>query len=161
MFTSGLTQAAEKDYLRRGDIGKRTLVKMFLNCCCLWYEVSNISAFSRRGSTVNSAISPPLSYCSQTWQPSLALPVTRQSLWLIIYGISMSPLDAWEWRLSKSHPALLSTFSLLSSRSPDPELLRRSPGSRCVGIWKLVKELPSDGLFSENESNKTDNWNQT
>lgn len=67
----------------------------------------------------------------------------------------MSPLEAWEWRFS--HEARLSTFSLLSSsRSSDPDLLlRRSPGSLCVGTWKLEKELPNDGLFSEKDRTNT------
>lgn len=94
---------------------------------------------------------------------SLALPVrkpyrlTRSDLSDSCFqGMSMSPLEAWEWRFSKSHPALVSTFSLLSSSwSSDPDLLlRRSPGSLCVGIWKLEKELPNDGLFSKNSTNK-------
>lgn len=68
----------------------------------------------------------------------------------------MSPLEAWERRFSKSHAALFSTFSLLSSSwSSDPDLLlRRSPGSLCVGIWKDEKELPNEGLFSKNRNDK-------
>lgn len=29
--------------------------------------------------------------------------------------------------------------------------MRRSPGSLCGGTWKAEKELPSDGLFSEDK----------
>lgn len=66
--------------------------------------------------------------------------------------MSMSPFEAFDWCFSEPLPAWL-TFSLLSSsRSSDSDLfLRRSPGSLCVGTWKLEKELPNDGLFSEYE----------
>lgn len=66
--------------------------------------------------------------------------------------MSMSPFEAFDWCFSETLPARL-TFSLLSSsRSSDSDLfLRRSPGSLCVGTWKLEKELPNDGLFSEYE----------
>lgn len=70
-------------------------------------------------------------------------------------GMSMSPLEAWERRLSTlspSHPdpalLLLSTFSLLSSSGSSDLCLRRRPGSLWDGIWKLEKEPPPDGLFS-------------
>lgn len=67
--------------------------------------------------------------------------------------MSMSPLELLDWRFSDSPLALLPTFSLLSSsRSSDSDLfLRRSPGSLCVGTWKLEKELPNDGLFSKKQ----------
>lgn len=67
--------------------------------------------------------------------------------------MSMSPFEVFDWCFSESPPARLPTFSLLSSpRSSDSDLfLRRSPGSLCDGTWKLEKELPNDGLFSEHE----------
>lgn len=72
--------------------------------------------------------------------------------------MSMSPLELLDWRFSESPPPRLPTFSLLSSsRSSESDLfLRRRPGSLCVGTWKLEKEPPNDGLFSENK-----NGNQT
>lgn len=39
---------------------------------------------------------------------------------------------------------------MLSSSGSDL-LMRRSPGSLCDGTWKVEKELPRDGLFSEDK----------
>lgn len=80
------------------------------------------------------------------WCPSHQKNVTDTQPTRRRQGMSMSPFEAWERRFS--HPALLSTFSLLSSSFSSDFILRRSPGSLCVGIWNEEKELPSDGLFS-------------
>ena len=151
MSTTGLTQAVKALV----DSANANV----LNCFC---EMSSVnSTFNRNGSTFGSKfsfkcrcstlfISCPS--CQKTWPEVTYTACLSDSRF---QGMSMSPLEAWECRFSKSHPALVSTFSLLSSSwSSDPDLLlRRSPGSLCVGIWKLEKELPNDGLFSKNSTN--------